>query len=112
MKRAVQEGIRRARRVPVGMVIFLIELYRTYVSPLRLPTCRFTPTCSQYAVEALSQHGLIRGGWLAVKRLGKCGPWHQGGWDPIPERKPAALWSATDGRWGTPAKRGESTSCV
>jgi hypothetical protein len=68
-------------------VIFLIELYRHTISPLRLPTCRFTPTCSQYAVEALSEYGLIHGGWLAVVRLLKCGPWHRGGWDPIPERR-------------------------
>ncbi|WP_416276414.1 membrane protein insertion efficiency factor YidD [Mycolicibacterium sp. J2] len=67
-------------------VIFVIQLYRTMVSPLRLPTCRFTPTCSAYAVEALTEWGLIRGGWLAVVRLAKCGPWHRGGWDPIPER--------------------------
>ena len=68
-------------------VIFLIELYRHTMSPLRLPTCRFTPTCSQYAVDALSEYGLIRGGFLAVVRLLKCGPWHRGGWDPIPERR-------------------------
>jgi uncharacterized protein len=68
-------------------VIYLIQLYRHTVSPLRLPTCRFTPTCSQYAVEALSEYGLVRGGWLATVRLLKCGPWHRGGWDPIPERR-------------------------
>ena len=67
-------------------VIFVIQLYRTMVSPLRLPSCRFTPTCSEYAVDALTEWGLIRGGWLAVVRLAKCGPWHRGGWDPIPER--------------------------
>lgn len=67
-------------------VIVVIQLYRTMVSPLRLPTCRFTPTCSEYAVDALTEWGLIRGGWLAVVRLAKCGPWHRGGWDPIPER--------------------------
>ncbi|ODR09915.1 membrane protein insertion efficiency factor YidD [Mycolicibacillus koreensis] len=54
------------------------------ISPLRLPTCRFTPTCSQYAVEALTWHGLLRGGALALWRLLKCGPWHPGGWDPVP----------------------------
>lgn len=68
-------------------VIFLIQLYRHTISPLRLPTCRFTPTCSQYAVEALTEYGLLRGSWLAVIRLLKCGPWHRGGWDPIPERQ-------------------------
>ena len=50
-------------------VIFLIQLYRHTISPLRLPTCRFTPTCSQYAVDALTEYGLIRGGWLAGVRL-------------------------------------------
>jgi uncharacterized protein len=67
-------------------LIFLIQLYRNMVSPLRPPSCRFTPTCSQYAVDALSEYGVIRGGWLAMVRLAKCGPWHRGGWDPIPER--------------------------
>lgn len=67
-------------------LIYVIQLYRHTISPLRLPTCRFTPTCSQYAVDALSEFGLLRGGWLATVRLLKCGPWHRGGWDPIPER--------------------------
>lgn len=68
-------------------VIGVIEWYRHMVSPLRLPSCRFMPTCSQYAVEALTEYGLVRGGWLSVVRLVKCGPWHRGGWDPIPERR-------------------------
>jgi uncharacterized protein len=71
----------------VRALIFAIELYRHTVSPLRLPTCRFTPTCSQYAVESLTEYGLLRGSWLAAIRLLKCGPWHRGGWDPIPERE-------------------------
>ena len=66
-------------------MISAIELYRNMISPLRPPSCRFTPTCSQYAVDALRAHGLIRGSWLAMVRLLKCGPWHPGGWDPIPE---------------------------
>jgi uncharacterized protein len=70
-------------------VVFVIELYRHMISPMRLPTCRFTPTCSQYAVDALTEYGLVRGGWLALLRLLKCGPWHRGGWDPIPERRTA-----------------------
>ena len=67
--------------------IRVIEWYRHMVSPLRLPSCRFMPTCSQYAVDALTEFGLVRGGWLSVVRLVKCGPWHRGGWDPIPERR-------------------------
>jgi uncharacterized protein len=77
-------------KLPVRGLIFLVELYRHTISPLRLPTCRFTPTCSQYAVDALTEYGLIRGSWLTLIRLGKCGPWHRGGWDPIPERRPQA----------------------
>ncbi|OBG39882.1 MULTISPECIES: membrane protein insertion efficiency factor YidD [Mycolicibacter] len=76
--------------VPVRGLIFVIELYRHLISPLRLPSCRFMPTCSQYAVDALTEYGLIRGSWLAAVRLAKCGPWHQGGWDPIPERTQGA----------------------
>lgn len=67
-------------------LIAVINVYRHMVSPLRPATCRFMPTCSQYAVEALTEYGLLRGSWLAASRLGKCGPWHRGGWDPIPER--------------------------
>ncbi|WP_167107997.1 membrane protein insertion efficiency factor YidD [Mycobacterium sp. DL592] len=78
----------RLRTTPVRGLIFLIELYRHTISPLRLPTCRFTPTCSQYAVEALAEYGFFKGSWLTAVRLGKCGPWHPGGWDPIPERQP------------------------
>lgn len=76
----------RLKTAPVRAVIFIIELYRHMISPLRLPSCRFMPTCSQYAVDALSEYGLIRGSRLAAIRLAKCGPWHHGGWDPIPER--------------------------
>ncbi|MGW0038103.1 membrane protein insertion efficiency factor YidD [Gordonia sp. NPDC003376] len=71
---------------PRRSVIFLIELYRTWISPMRLPTCRFEPTCSAYAVEALTRHGFFHGGTLAVLRLLKCGPWHKPGYDPVPER--------------------------
>jgi putative membrane protein insertion efficiency factor len=99
-------------------VIFLIELYRHTISPMRLPTCRFSPTCSQYAVEALTEYGLVRGGWLTVVRLLKCGPWHQGGWDPIPERRSALHVHhsedapAADELWDAPALRGESKTRV
>jgi uncharacterized protein len=90
-------------------LVFLIQLYRHMVSPLRPPTCRFVPTCSQYAVDALTEYGLIRGSWLAAVRLAKCGPWHQGGWDPIPERRGwrASFDDASDAG-DSPATRGES----
>ena len=78
--------LRTIAAAPVRALIYLIQLYRHMISPLRPPSCRFMPTCSQYAVDALSEYGLVRGGWLATVRLAKCGPWHPGGWDPIPER--------------------------
>lgn len=94
-------------------LIFLIRLYRHMVSPLRPATCRFVPTCSQYAVDALSEYGLIRGSWLALTRLAKCGPWHPGGWDPIPDRSECRVnFQDTSDAWGPPATRGESGSFV
>ncbi|MGI9206875.1 MAG: membrane protein insertion efficiency factor YidD [Rhodococcus sp. (in: high G+C Gram-positive bacteria)] len=74
------------RSAPARALIFCIELYRTYVSPTRMPTCRFVPTCSEYAVEALRVRGFVVGTALTLVRLLKCAPWHPGGWDPVPER--------------------------
>jgi putative membrane protein insertion efficiency factor len=91
-------------------LIFFIQAYRHLVSPLRLPTCRFTPTCSQYAVDALTEYGLIRGSWLAAMRLARCGPWHRGGWDPVPESR-GGVHGGGDAS-GTPSKRRESASFV
>ncbi|MGP4018618.1 membrane protein insertion efficiency factor YidD [Saccharopolyspora sp. 5N708] len=61
-----------------------VHVYRKVISPLLPPTCRFYPSCSTYAVEALTVHGLFRGGWLTLRRLLRCGPWHPGGLDPVP----------------------------
>jgi uncharacterized protein len=100
-------SIRSAEATVIRVLIFVIQLYRHTVSPLRLPTCRFTPTCSQYAVDALAQFGLVRGSWLATVRLAKCGPWHRGGWDPLPEHRGAGVQD-----WVAPATLGESDSVV
>ena len=70
----------------VRAVVRLIGVYRHMISPFRPASCRFTPTCSQYAVDALTEYGLLRGGWMTVARLARCGPWHPGGWDPISQR--------------------------
>ena len=62
----------------------LIKGYQSFLSPLFPPTCRYQPTCSQYAVEALKKFGLFKGGWLAFKRILRCQPWGGSGYDPIP----------------------------
>lgn len=58
--------------------------YRFFISPLLPPSCRFYPSCSEYAEEALSRHGALRGGWLTARRICRCGPWQTGGYDPVP----------------------------
>lgn len=64
-----------------------IHAYRRWISPLLPPSCRFYPSCSAYAVEALTIHGALRGSWLTLRRLLRCGPWHPGGLDPVPPRR-------------------------
>lgn len=66
------------------ILIFLIQLYRYTVSPLLGQRCRFEPSCSVYAIEALREHGALKGGWLAARRLGRCNPFNHGGYDPVP----------------------------
>ncbi len=66
--------------------IFLIRIYQYVISPALGPKCRFTPTCSQYAITALQKHGLFKGGWLAIKRISKCRPGGGHGYDPVPEK--------------------------
>lgn len=62
-----------------------IRFYRKFISPLKPPTCRFYPSCSQYALEAVERYGALRGGWMAVRRIARCHPFHPGGYDPVPE---------------------------
>ncbi|HND94595.1 MAG: putative membrane protein insertion efficiency factor [Bacteroidetes bacterium ADurb.BinA245] len=64
--------------------IFLIKIYQWVISPLMGPTCRYTPTCSHYAAEALKKHGVIKGMWLAIRRISRCHPWGGSGYDPVP----------------------------
>lgn len=68
-----------------GVVLWPIRAYRRYLSPLKpTPSCRFHPTCSAYATQAIEEHGLLRGSALSLRRISKCHPWHPGGLDPVP----------------------------
>jgi len=76
------------------VLIHLIGGYQRVVSPLLVPRCRFAPSCSAYALQAVTEHGALRGGWLAIRRIGRCHPFHPGGFDPVPPsrtRRPAPM---------------------
>lgn len=73
------------RRILIAIPVLLIRFYQVCLSPLKPSgTCRFTPTCSQYALEALRKHGLFKGSWLALRRILRCHPWGGSGYDPVP----------------------------
>jgi len=67
------------------ILIALIKLYRYTISPYLAPSCRFTPTCSSYAIEAVERFGIFRGSWMAMRRISRCHPWHEAGYDPVPD---------------------------
>lgn len=74
----------RIRKVAVWIMILPVRFYQGAISPMLPPACRFTPTCSQYAVEALRRHGPLKGSLLALKRILRCHPWGGSGYDPVP----------------------------
>ncbi|KAB2928124.1 MAG: membrane protein insertion efficiency factor YidD [Dechloromonas sp.] len=67
-----------------SLLIGLIRVYQYAISPLMGRSCRYVPTCSEYTVDAIRKYGAIKGGWLGAKRIGRCHPWHPGGYDPVP----------------------------
>ena len=79
-----QRSLSVLKRIVAFPLILLVRFYQLCLSPLKPPSCRFTPTCSQYAIEALRKHGPIKGLYLTVKRLLRCHPWGGSGYDPVP----------------------------
>jgi hypothetical protein len=65
------------------LILSLIRWYRVCLSPFLPPACRFTPTCSEYALQAIEKHGMMRGGWMGLRRILRCHPFHPGGYDPV-----------------------------
>lgn len=97
-----------------AVLIGLIRFYQVAISPWTPPSCRFTPTCSSYALEAVSKHGAARGGWLALKRILRCHPWGGSGYDPVPLAEGTGTELEPGERDGPPSgeARGESTARI
>ena len=72
------------KKILIFPFVVLIRFYQLCISPFTPASCRFTPTCSHYTLEALKKHGLFKGGWLSVKRIAGCHPWGKSGYDPVP----------------------------
>ena len=77
-------GLGRGRLFLRKFFLLPVYFYRVFISPLTPPSCRFTPTCSQYMVEAVLKYGIFKGGWLGIKRILRCHPWGGSGYDPVP----------------------------
>lgn len=76
--------MRRVLHWPRGLAALLIRGYQRFISPALPPSCRFHPSCSQYTLEAVERYGVLRGGWLGLRRLSRCHPFNPGGFDPVP----------------------------
>ena len=80
----LQRSLTVVKRIVAFPLILLVRFYQVCISPLKPPSCRFTPTCSQYAIEALRKHGPLKGLYLTVRRILRCHPWGGSGYDPVP----------------------------
>jgi uncharacterized protein len=85
-------------------LIAVVRVYQVAISSWTLPSCRFTPTCSMYAIDAVEKHGSAKGGWLALKRIGRCHPWGGQGFDPVPAPMEDDQSGIADGPDGGPAR--------
>ncbi len=84
MKKVLKEVWGAVKDLLVWLLILPIKFYKNFISPLTPPSCRYTPTCSTYAIEAIRKYGPFKGLWLAVKRILRCNPWGGSGYDPVP----------------------------
>jgi putative membrane protein insertion efficiency factor len=80
----MKAALRFVLQLPSQVALLLIRGYQRFISPAFPPSCRFTPTCSSYALTSIQRYGIIKGGWLAAKRIARCHPWNPGGFDPVP----------------------------
>jgi putative membrane protein insertion efficiency factor len=85
----MRDVVRLIVSLPARALLLLLKGYQRFISPMRPPTCRFYPSCSQYAVIAVRRHGALHGSWLAARRLLRCHPWNPGGIDDVPPARPA-----------------------
>ena len=81
---SIKKHINTALKLLAVPLILLIKIYQFLISPLFPSSCRYTPTCSHYTAEALKKYGIIKGGWLGIKRISRCHPWGGSGYDPVP----------------------------
>lgn len=72
------------KNLPKKGMLVMLRFYKREISPMLPPCCRYTPTCSEYAMQAVEKYGAVKGGWLAAKRILRCHPFHEGGYDPVP----------------------------
>ncbi len=93
------------------LLIGLLRVYRAVISPLYGDVCRYYPSCSAYALEAVTVHGAVKGTWLAARRLGSCHPWAAGGYDPVPGTPAAAAWAAEQALKTTVAAPAPDRTC-
>ncbi len=80
----LNKAIQLVRQALVYLLIFPVKIYQWTISPMIGPSCRYTPTCSTYSIEALKKYGPIKGFWLSIKRIASCNPWGGSGYDPVP----------------------------